>query len=63
MSHSYSPSALITQLTVQSKNSSAASKQIILAVPPGVSINTNGSGGYFQLRRKFIVARGIVGVF
>ena len=34
-----------------------------LAVPPGVSINTNGSGGYFQLRRKFIVARGIVGVF
>ena len=63
LSHSYSPSALITQLTVQSKNSSAASKQIILAVPPGVSINTNGSGGYFQLRRKFIVARGIVGVF
>jgi hypothetical protein len=63
VSHSYSPSALITQLSVQNKISLAASKQIILSVPPGITINTNGSGGYFQLRRKFIIARGIVGVF
>jgi hypothetical protein len=63
VAHSYSPSALITNLTVQTKVSSAASKQITLSIPPGVSINTNGSGGYFQLRRIFIVARGIVGVF
>lgn len=63
VSHSYSPSALITQLSVQNKISLAASKQLILSVPQGISINTNGSGGYFQLRRKFIIARGIVGVF
>jgi hypothetical protein len=63
VSHSYSPSALITQLSVQNKISLAASKQIILSVPPGITINTNGTGGYFQLRRKFIIARGIVGVF
>jgi hypothetical protein len=63
VSHSYSPSALITNLTIQNKVSSAASKLITLSVPPGITINTNGSGGYFQLRNKFVVARGIVGVF
>lgn len=63
VSHSYSPSALLTDITVQNKLSLAASKQIVLAIPTGISINTNGSGGYFQLRRKFIIARGIVGVF
>jgi hypothetical protein len=63
VTHSYSPSALITNLTIQNKVSSAASKQIVLSIPPGITINTNGSGGYFQLRRRFIVARGIVGVF
>ena len=63
ISHSYSPSALLTEIIVKDKISSPTSKQIVLDIPTGISINTNGSGGYFQLRRKFIIARGIVGVF